>query len=68
MNVLIEMTALARNTPTVDASPEVKAAWYEAKARLHEHLSMAGPDALQEQAYAAAAHEHAHKLLSGIAA
>jgi hypothetical protein len=64
MNVLIEMTALDRNRPAPDAPPEIVAAWYEAKARLHEHIAaVGGPDAAQASAWATAAHEHARGLL-----
>jgi hypothetical protein len=65
VNVLIEMNALAFARPDINADPEQVAAWYEAKARLHEHLADGGgPDATQELAYAAAAHQHALDLLA----
>lgn len=63
MNTLIEMTTLDLHRPAPDASPETVAAWYEAKARLHEHIAAeGGPDSAQESAWAVAAHEHARRL------
>ncbi|MBO0839721.1 MAG: hypothetical protein J2O49_02740 [Sciscionella sp.] len=60
MNVLIELTALGMSRPAPDAPSDVVAAWYEAKARLHEQLAaQGGPESAQELAWAAAAHEHA---------
>jgi hypothetical protein len=64
MNVLIEMTALDMHRPAPDATPDVVAAWYEAKARLHEHIAAeGGSDAAQQSAWAVAAHERARRLL-----
>lgn len=64
MNVLIEMTALSIGRPTAGASAESTAAWFEAKARLHEHLaSQGGPDSARESALAVRAHERSLILL-----
>lgn len=64
MNVLIEMTALSVGRPSADASAECVAAWYEAKARLHEHLAaQGGPDSARESALAVRAHERSQLLL-----
>ena len=64
MNVLIEMTALSIGRPTAGASAECVAAWYEAKARLHEHLAaQGGPDSAHESVLAAHAHERSVRLL-----
>jgi hypothetical protein len=63
MNALIEMTTLFFNRPAPGATPEAVAAWYRAKAELHARLAAAGgPDAEQEQAYAAASYARARKL------
>jgi hypothetical protein len=63
MNVLIEMTALDMNRPAPDATSEIVAAWYEAKALLHEHIAAeGGSDAAQQSAWAMAAHQHARRL------
>ncbi|MBJ8346424.1 hypothetical protein [Antrihabitans sp. YC2-6] len=60
MNVLIEMTSLAIGRPTADADAETVAVWYEAKARLHEHLARQdGTDSARENALALRAHERA---------
>ncbi len=60
MNVLIEMTALCLTRPARGAGPESLAAWYAAKARLHEHLAgLGGPDSAREHELAAAAHRRA---------
>lgn len=64
MNVLIEMTALQIGRPTAGASVECVAAWYEAKARLHEHLAaQGGPDSAYECVLAEHAHERSLRLL-----
>jgi hypothetical protein len=64
MNVLIEMTTLFFARPTAGASNKEFAAWFEAKARLHEHLAAeGGPDAEHESALAASAHQRSQKLL-----
>jgi hypothetical protein len=65
MNTLVEMAALALQRPSVDATPDQLAAWYEAKGRLHEHLAADLVDSIEqaaELAYAAAAFEHARQL------
>ncbi|MGW5570338.1 hypothetical protein ACWEVD_03985 [Nocardia thailandica] len=60
MNVLIEMTALCLNRPARDAGEEALAAWYAAKARLHEHLAgLGGPDSARERELAASARRRA---------
>ena len=64
MNVMIEMTALSISRPMAGSTPETIAAWYEAKARLHEHLaSEGGPDNVRERMLAASAHERSLRLL-----
>lgn len=64
MNVLSEMTALAFRRPTAGTDVETVAAWYEAKARLHEHLArQGGSDSGREAAIAAKAHERSRQLL-----
>lgn len=69
MNVLIEMTALSISRPTSTASAEQLAAWYEAKARLHEHLAAeSSGDSAHESALAAQAYEHSMRLLHARAA
>ena len=68
MNVLIEMTALSISRPARCADPEQRAAWFEAKARLHEHLAAeSGADRARESALALQAHEHSLRLLRAIA-
>jgi electron transfer flavoprotein alpha subunit len=53
VNVLIETTALSIGRPTPEASQGLVAEWYEAKARLHEHLAgLGGPDNRREPAVA----------------
>jgi hypothetical protein len=54
VTVLIEMTALSIGRPTPEASRGLVAEWYEAKARLHEHLAGVGggPDNRREPAVA----------------
>jgi hypothetical protein len=53
VNVLIETTALSIGRPTPEASQGLVAEWYEAKARLHEHLAgLGGPDNRREPAIA----------------
>lgn len=65
MNVLIEMTALSIGRPASDANPADRAAWYEAKARLHEYLAAeSAADRARETFLAAQAHEHSLRLLS----
>lgn len=64
MNVLVEMTALTINRPSTEAGNIERAAWYEAKANLHEYLAgLGGPDAAHETALAASAHERSAQLL-----
>lgn len=68
INPLSEMTDLWLHRPALNAPEHEVAAWYEAKARLHEHLADGGgPDAQQERVYAATAHQHALDLLSASA-
>lgn len=63
MNVLIEMTALSLSRPARNAHPEQLAAWFEAKARLHEHLAAeSSTDRAHESALAAQAHERSLRL------
>ncbi|MBF6339184.1 hypothetical protein IU450_25300 [Nocardia abscessus] len=63
MNVLIEMTALCLTRPAHGADTESLAAWYAAKARLHEHLArQGGPDSARERELAAAAKRHSLRL------
>ena len=51
--MLIETTALSIGRPTPEASQGLVAEWYEAKARLHEHLAgLGGPDNRREPAVA----------------
>jgi electron transfer flavoprotein alpha subunit len=53
VNVLIETTALSIGRPTPEASQGLVAEWYEAKARLHEHLAgLGGPGNRREPAVA----------------
>ena len=69
MNVLTEMTALNLHRPAPNATPDTVAAWFEAKALLHEHLAAeGGSDAGQPRAWAAAAHERARTMSLGRAA
>lgn len=69
MNVLIEMTALNLNRPAPNATSETVAAWFEAKALLHEHIAAeGGSDAGQQSAWAMAAHERARTMSLGRAA
>jgi hypothetical protein len=64
MNVLIEMTALSVGRPGAGSSADEVAAWFQAKARLHEHLAaQGGPDALRESALAASAYQRSFNLL-----
>lgn len=64
MNVLIEMTMLSLGMPCDDASSETRAAWYRAKAALHEHLAAAGGDDRErERALVAKALEKSVQLL-----
>ena len=63
MNVLIEMTTLSFARPTAGASNEEFASWFEAKARLHQHIAAeGGPDADREFALAARAHQRSLSL------
>lgn len=65
MNVLSEMTSLAFRRPAADADVATIAAWFEAKARLHEHLAQEdGADRVREQALAHSAHRRASRLLA----
>ncbi|MEV0075304.1 hypothetical protein AB0H58_02735 [Nocardia neocaledoniensis] len=60
MNVLIEMTALCLTRPARGADAQALAAWFTAKARLHEYLAgLGGPDSPRERELAAAAHRRA---------
>ena len=64
MNVMIEMTALSLSRSASCADTELLAAWFEAKARLHEHLAdESGTDREREIAFAVQAHEHSSRLL-----
>lgn len=64
MNIMIEMTALSISRPAADSTVETIAAWYEAKARLHEHLAELGDtDHVRERMLAASAHERSLQLL-----
>ncbi|MBF6074288.1 hypothetical protein ACIHAX_30745 [Nocardia sp. NPDC051929] len=63
MNVLIEMTALCLTRPARDAGAEAAAAWYAAKARLHDHLAgSGGPDSALERQLADSARRRARQL------
>ncbi|HEY4454166.1 MAG TPA: hypothetical protein VGN81_07640 [Pseudonocardiaceae bacterium] len=63
MNTLIEMNTLFFKRPGPDASDDAVAAWYLAKARMHERLAATnGADSAQQQAYAASCAEHARRL------
>ncbi|QKT08809.1 hypothetical protein HUN08_17540 [Gordonia sp. X0973] len=60
MNVVSAMTQLAVARPKPGADPDSVSAWYEAKARLHEHLaSIGGPDSAREIALCATARRRA---------
>ncbi|AEF39217.1 hypothetical protein [Hoyosella subflava] len=66
MNVLIEMTALSISRSASCADSNELAAWFEAKARLHEHLAVeSAADRARESALALEAHEHSLRLLRG---
>ncbi|MFD6222311.1 hypothetical protein [Nocardia asteroides] len=66
MNVLIEMTALCLTRPAPGADPQALAAWYGAKARLHDHLAgLGGPDSGRERELAAAAHRRVLSVTGG---
>ena len=68
MNVVLEMTALSISRPAADSPVESVAAWYEAKARLHEHLAALGDtDHARERMLAASAHERSLSLLRSAA-
>ena len=43
IDILRELTVLANDRPGLDTTAEFAAAWFAAKARLHEHLA-AEPD------------------------
>lgn len=63
MNTLTEMMTLSFARPTSGASNTEIAAWFEAKARLHEHLAAeGGPDADHERTLAANAHQRSSNL------
>ncbi|NEW26647.1 hypothetical protein [Nocardia cyriacigeorgica] len=63
MNVMIEMTALCLSRPRRGADPGALAAWYAAKARLHEHLAgQGGPDCAEERRLAESARKRASSL------
>ena len=64
MNVLSEMTTLAFARPAADSDATTVAAWFEAKARLHEHLArQGGADSARASALARSAHRKASALL-----
>ncbi len=68
MNALIEMTQLARTMPTAGATAAEVGAWYEAKGRLHDHLSQtaaSADEAARERAHATGAFQRARTLLGG---
>jgi hypothetical protein len=68
MNVLIEMTALSLSRSASCADSAHLAAWFEAKARLHEHLANEnGADRARERALAVQAREHSLRLLRAVA-
>lgn len=63
---VLELTALWASRPGLNAPAERVAAWYQAKGELHEQLAgaaTAAGEASAEQAHAAAAYEHARRLL-----
>jgi hypothetical protein len=63
-SILLEMGRLIRMRPSADAPPERLAAFYRAKARLHQHIAaLGGADAAAEYGYAVAARRHAASLL-----
>ena len=65
MNTLTEMMTLSFARPASDATKTEIAAWFEAKARLHEHLAaLGGPDAELERTLAAKAHRRSSDLVS----
>lgn len=67
MNLLAEYTRLSLARPSSDAGAAAVAAWYRSKARLHAYVAATGgADAARERAYAAAAEEHAQRLLAGV--
>ncbi|MEU1997325.1 hypothetical protein ABZ511_22995 [Nocardia gamkensis] len=66
MNVLIEMTALCPTRPAPGADAQALAAWYAAKARLHDHPAGHGrPDSGRDREPAAAAHRRALSVTAG---
>ncbi|CAM3730207.1 hypothetical protein [Smaragdicoccus niigatensis] len=65
MNTLTEMMTLSFARPASGASKTEFAAWFEAKARLHEHLAaLGGPDAEFERALARKAHRRSSDLVA----
>lgn len=63
MNVMIEMTTLCLSRPHRGADPQSLAAWYAAKARLHEHLAgLGGPDSAREYELAESARRRSSSL------
>jgi hypothetical protein len=65
MNTLTEMMTLSFTRPASGASTTERAAWFEAKARLHEHLAaLGGPDAHRERALAVRAHRRSSDLVA----
>jgi hypothetical protein len=63
-SILEEMTLLMLAVPGPRAADAEVAAWYERKAHLLEHIaSDGGPDADFARDQAAAAHQHAARLL-----
>jgi hypothetical protein len=63
---VLELTALWASRPALNAPAERVAAWYQAKGELHEQMAgaaTAADEASAEQAHAAAAYEHARRLL-----
>jgi hypothetical protein len=69
MSNLVEITTVGRTQPAVNATGDQQAAWYLAKARMHEHLAAEhGSDETTELTFASAAYEHAHRLINGVAA
>jgi hypothetical protein len=66
INVLIAMTSLSFAAPRHGEGPERLAAWYRAKAALHELLAEQDcSDAEREKAFAAKALEKSRRLLLG---
>ena len=64
-SVMEEMTLLMLAVPGRSAEDPEVAAWYERKAHLLEHIaSNGGPDVALVRDQAAAAHQHAARLLA----